>query len=172
MTTLVKFYKVNAIGKAIKGMDTMRRDLTISALYHGLVHNNVSYMSGLQREDAASFDTCLRKFIPVQWKKEGSFYQFDAKKLAANLTALGLGAPSEYKDDFDSFANIVLEYWNLNNAKAKGQELTDQQAHDKAAKQFPKMLESMYANGLTVTEMETMFIMFKQAHIVPVKAAA
>lgn len=172
MTTLVKYYKVNAIGKAIKGMDTMRRDLTISALYHGLIHCNISYMTGLQREDAASFDTCLRKFIPVQWKKEGGFYQFDAKKLATNLQALGLADAANYKEDFDAFANIVLEYWNLNNAKAKGQELTDQQAHDKAAKQFPKMLENMYANGLTVTEMETMFIMFKQAHIMPAKAAA
>lgn len=162
MTTTVKFYKVNAIGKAVRALDTQRRDLTISALYHAVIHGNVSFLKGFSRADAACFDSTLRALLPVTYRKDGEFYQFDAKKLVNVMETLGVNRDTH--KEFPVFAETVLDYWNMYNQRTKEAELDAQAVHDKAAKAFPKMLDKMYSEGLTASEMETMFIMWKKAH--------
>ena len=163
-TTPVKYYKVNAIGKAIKGLDSTRRDLTINALYHGIIHGNVSYLQGFTKADVASFDTTLRQFIPVVWQKEGEFYQFDAKKLAKVVEALAVD--KEAMKTFEVFAEHILSYWNMNNQRNKQEELTAQEIHDSAAKAFSKALATAFSKGMTVREIETAVIMFKKEHAI------
>ena len=102
------------------------------------------------------FDTCLRVLFPVKWqgKDKGNFYQFDANKQASVLEKLGI---TKDCTDFEEFSQVLYGYWLEHSQEAKGQELTDQQVHDNAAKRLPKQLQAAYEDGLTITEMELLF---------------
>lgn len=165
-TTTVKFYAVNKIANAVKGLDSTRRDLTISALYHSLVHGNVAFLNNFKRADTASFDTTLRQYLPVVWQVKGEFYQFNADKKARSLEKLGIVLPTDTVMPFEVFAEHVLNFWNMNNQREKQAELDAQAIHDNAAKAFAKHLATAFSKGLTISEIETAVIMFKKEHAI------
>ena len=166
----VKVYSVNTIAASIKKLDTQRRDITISALYFALVHNNVSYLKNMNQTDVACFDSTLRALIPATWQRKGMFWQFNHDKKAASLEKLGLVLEPNVTMSFEYFAQAALTYWESKQEATKKAELTAQEEHDNAAKAFNRYLESAYSKGLTVSEMETMFILFKKAHSLPITA--
>ena len=164
----IKAYTVTSIRTSIMKLDTQRRDITISALFHALVNNNVSYLKGMKQTDAAAFDSTLRALIPATWQRKGMFWQFNHDKKAQSLTKLGIESTEGMT--FELFADTVLVYWTEHQQATKKAELTAQEEHDSAAKAFNRYLESAYSKGLTVSEMETMFILFKKAHSLPIAA--
>lgn len=77
-----KVFKLTAAGsirKALGDVVEAKRNITISALFHGLISSNVSWATDMQRSDAADFDMVLRTLLPIKFNKESGKYEFNAK---------------------------------------------------------------------------------------------
>lgn len=88
-----KVFKLTAaagIRKALSGVVEAKRNITISALFHGLISSNVSWATDMKRTDAADFDVVLRTLLPIKFDKDNQKYVFNAKKCYASAEALGL----------------------------------------------------------------------------------
>ena len=78
------------IRKALSGVVEAKRNITISALFHGLISSNVSWATDMKRTDAADFDVVLRTLLPIKFDKANGKYVFNAKKCYASAEALGI----------------------------------------------------------------------------------
>lgn len=78
------------IRKALSDVVEAKRNITISALFHGLISSNVSWATDMQRSDAADFDMVLRTLLPIKFNKESGKYEFNAKKCYASAEKLGI----------------------------------------------------------------------------------
>ena len=88
-----KVFKLTAAGsirKALGDIVEAKRNITISALFHGLISSNVSWATDMQRSDAADFDMVLRTLLPIKFNKETQRYEFAAKKCYASADKLGI----------------------------------------------------------------------------------
>ena len=88
-----KVFKLTAAGsirKALGDVVEAKRNITISALFHGLISSNVSWATDMQRSDAADFDMVLRTLLPIKFNKEFGKYEFNAKKCYASAEKLGI----------------------------------------------------------------------------------
>lgn len=88
-----KVFKLTAAGsirKALGDVVEAKRNITISALFHGLVSSNVSWATDMQRSDAADFDMVLRTLLPIKFNKETQRYEFAAKKCYVSAEKLGI----------------------------------------------------------------------------------
>lgn len=86
-----KVFKLTAAGsirKALGDVVEAKRNITISALFHGLISSNVSWATDMQRSDAADFDMVLRTLLPIKFNKESGKYEFNAKKCYASAEKL------------------------------------------------------------------------------------
>lgn len=85
-----KLTAANGIRKALADVVEAKRNITISALFHGLISSNVAWATDMKRTDAADFDVVLRTLLPIKFDKENQKYVFNAKKCYASAEALGL----------------------------------------------------------------------------------
>lgn len=85
-----KLTAANCIRKALGDVVEAKRNITISALFHGLVNSNVAWATDMQRSDAADFDMVLRTLLPIKFNKESGKYEFNAKKCYASAEKLGI----------------------------------------------------------------------------------
>lgn len=88
-----KVFKLTAAGsicKALSDVVEAKRNITISALFHGLISSNVSWATDMQRSDAADFDMVLRTLLPIKFNKDSGTYEFNAKKCYASAGKLGI----------------------------------------------------------------------------------
>lgn len=85
-----KLTAASGIRKALSGVVEAKRNITISALFHGLISSNVSWATEMQRSDAADFDMVLRTLLPIKFNKESGKYEFNAKKCYASAEKLGI----------------------------------------------------------------------------------
>lgn len=85
-----KLTAAGSIRKALGDVVEAKRNITISALFHGLISSNVSWASDMQRSDAADFDMVLRTLLPIKFNKESGKYEFNAKKCYASAEKLGI----------------------------------------------------------------------------------
>lgn len=68
-----KVFKLTAAGsirKALGDVVEAKRNITISALFHGLISSNISWATDMQRSDADAFDIPMRA-IAQRWVYEG-----------------------------------------------------------------------------------------------------
>lgn len=79
-----------SIRKALGDVVEAKRNITISALFHGLISSNVSWATEMKRTDAADFDVVLRTLLPIKFNKETQRYEFSAKKCYTSANALGI----------------------------------------------------------------------------------
>lgn len=85
-----KLTAANGIRKALGDVVEAKRNITISALFHGLISSNVAWSTDMKRTDAADFDVVLRTLLPIKFDKENQKYVFNAKKCYASAEALGI----------------------------------------------------------------------------------
>src|SRR6478736_7918703 len=98
---MFKLIAVKAIPAQLTKAVTLKRDVTISALFHGLVSSNVAFTTGMKKADAADFDTVLRQLLPIKFDKKSDGYQFNGKKAFESAAAIGIdleAVRSAYKD--------------------------------------------------------------------------
>lgn len=88
-----KVFKLTAAASIVKALGDVveaKRNITISALFHGLISSNVSWATDMKRTDAADFDVVLRTLLPIKFDKTNGKYVFNAKKCYASAEALGI----------------------------------------------------------------------------------
>ena len=122
--------KVGSIDTELRKVEHKRLAVTISALYHALIHANVSYMDKWERSDAVMLEPALRGCFPVRFDKKSSRYLFDANKAKAWQESLSVAFQSEL---FDTFAAKVLEFYRSKEQQAKQQDLEANPAEVKAS---------------------------------------
>lgn len=112
--------KVRSIDTELRKVEHKRLTVSISALYHALIHANVSYMDKWQRTDAVMLEPALRGCFPVRFDKKSNRYLFDGNKARAWQESLGVTFQAE---QFDTFAAKVLEFYRSTEQQAKAQDL-------------------------------------------------
>lgn len=128
--TAVKSIRPNLI-KAV----SMKRDTTISALFHGIISSNVSFVTDMERADLADFDSTLRVLLPIAWDAKAEKYGFSAKKADDSADKLALDIHEmrrNYKDGdavqrenlIEQFYQAVMAYDGANRKAVKEKELT------------------------------------------------
>ena len=164
-----KLIAVKAIPAQLTKAVTLKRDVTISALFHGLISSNVAFTTGMKKADAADFDTVLRQLLPIKFDKKSDGYQFNGKKAFESATALNINLEAlraRFKDgDTDARANVVQEfydavmvYYSENSEAKKNADLT---ADDKRMNALSKVKAGVKAakdNGATDRDIVDMLI--------------
>ncbi|AXY82044.1 hypothetical protein HOU72_gp44 [Pectobacterium phage Khlen] len=138
---------------------TLKRDVTISALFHGLVSSNVAFTSGMQREDAADFDTVLRHLLPIKYDKKSNGYMFDGKKAFASAEKLSINLEAmrtEYKADaadrdavVEQFYTAVMSFYAANAAAKKAADLDNDAKKAKGIERIKSGIAQAKQNGAT-----------------------
>lgn len=98
---MFKLIAVGSIRSNLTKAVELKRNTTISALFHGVVSNNVSFVSDMVKADMADFDTVLRQLLPVAWDKVNSRYTYSDKKALAAAEKLNLPL-YEIRENFKS----------------------------------------------------------------------
>lgn len=183
-----KLIALKSIRSQLTKAVTLKREVTISALFHGLVASNVAFAFDMKREDAADFDTVLRQLLPISFDKKMNGYKFDDKKAFKSAEALGIDLQA-VRADFkaadeagravlvQAFYDSVMAYYNANAAAKKADDLT---ADDKRANALSKIKAGVKAakdNGATDRDIVDMLLgmgvdVSGALVIMPVQAAA
>lgn len=138
---------------------TLKRDVTISALFHGLVSSNVAFTTGMQREDAADFDTVLRHLLPIKYDKKSNGYMFDGKKAFASAEKLGIDLENmrlAYKWEevgrsalIEQFYVAVMAFYDANAAAKKREDLDNDAKKAKGIERIKSGIAQAKQNGAT-----------------------
>lgn len=138
---------------------TLKRDVTISALFHGLVSSNVAFTTGMQREDAADFDTVLRHLLPIKYDKKSNGYMFDGKKAFASADKIGINLEElriAYKEDvpardilIEGFYEAVMAFYDDNAAAKKVADLDNDAKKAKGIERIKSGIAQAKQNGAT-----------------------
>ena len=87
--TEVKLVKVGSLNTAFRKNANQKVALTISALYHAVVHGNVAFADDWQRADATMLDAVLRPLFPMAFSNKDKGVSLDALKTAIVLAEKG-----------------------------------------------------------------------------------
>lgn len=148
-----KLVAVGSIKANLAKAVELKRNTTISALFHGMVANNVSFVTDMRKEDMADFDTVLRQLLPVAWDKANNRYGYSDKKAISGAEKMGLdlfglrqqfkhGDKASREEIVQVFFGVVMDYYNANEAEKKGNDLT---AEDKAKQALSKIKSGVKA---------------------------
>lgn len=110
-----KLIAANNVRKSIAQAVEIKRNATVSALFHGMISSNVSWSTDMKREDAADFDVVLRTTLPIKFDKVNGRYQFDNAKAFKSADKLGIELETlrlDYKNaDKDAREGIVQKFY-------------------------------------------------------------
>ena len=142
-----KLVAANKVASSIKSAVELKRNATISALFHGMVSSNVSFASAMTKTDMADFDTVLRQLLPMQWSKEGEKYVYSVERAIKSFDAIGLnmnGFRQSYKDgDAEMREQLVQEFYaeciHFYDAKAERKKAQDLDADALRGKALSKI---------------------------------
>lgn len=166
---MFKLIALKSIRAQLSKAVVLKREVTISALFHGMVSSNVAFASDMQKEDAADFDTVLRQLLPIKFDKKMNGYTFDDKKAFKSSEVLGIDLQA-VRADFkaadeagraalvQAFYDNVMAYYTAHAAAKKADDLT---ADDKRANAISKIKAGVKAakdNGATDRDIVDMLI--------------
>lgn len=148
-----KLVAVGSIKANLSKAVELKRNTTISALFHGLIANNVSFVTDMRKEDMADFDTVLRQLLPVKWDSANSRYGYSDKKALSSAEKMGMdlfslrtgfkhGNKAEREEVLQAFYSVVMEHYNATEQEKKGKDLS---ADDKAAAAISKIKSGVKA---------------------------
>lgn len=164
-----KLIAVKAIPAQLTKAVTLKRDVTISALFHSVLFSNVAFTTGMKKADAADFDTVLRQLLPIKYDKKSEGYQFNGKKAFESATALDIDLEAlraRFKDgDSDDRAVVVQEfydavmvYYNANSDAKKSADLTADDKRMNALTRIKSGIKAAKDNGATDRDIVDMLI--------------
>lgn len=163
-----KLIAVKAIPAQLTKAVTLKRDVTISALFHGLISSNVAFTTGMKKSDAADFDTVLRHLLPIKFDKKSDGYNFDGKKAFASADTLGISLEllrNEYKQEgadragiIERFYTAVMAYYTANADKKKADDLTADDKRNNALTRIKSGVKAAKDNGATDRDIVDMLI--------------
>lgn len=166
---MFKLIALKSIRTQLTKAVVLKRDVTISAMFHGVVCSNVAFAHGMQREDAADFDTVLRQLLPIKFDKKLGDYTFDDKKAIKTAETLGIditAVRAEFKDaDANAREAIVQAFYDacmaFYDANAKAKKSDDLSTDDKRMNALSKIKAGIKAakdNGATDRDIVDMLV--------------
>lgn len=159
---MFKLIAVGAIRTNLTKAVELKRNTTISALFHGIVSNNVSFVSDMVKADMADFDTVLRQLLPVQWDKANERYAYSEKRALSAADKLGLplfelrgnfkeASKVEREQIVQDFHASVMAYYTANAAAKKEQDLDSDKAGEKALAKIKSGVKAALDAGTDAT---------------------
>lgn len=160
-------FKLVAVGSIkaslVKAVD-LKRNTTISALFHGLVNNNVSFVTGMRKEDMADFDSVLRMLLPVAWDAKNDLYVFSDKRAAKSAEKLALplyemrqqfkhGDKASREEIVQEFFKLVMEYYDANQVQVKTKELSPEEIKGSVLTKVKNQVKAAKDAGVSDTEL-------------------
>lgn len=158
-------FKLIAVGairtNLIKAVE-LKRNTTISAMFHGIVSNNVSFVTDMTKADMADFDTVLRQLLPIAWDKANERYTYSDKKAlaAADKLGLALGDVRQAFKDADKagrdvivqdFHASVMAYYDATAEDKKNADLDNDKAGEKALAKIKSGVKAALDAGTDAT---------------------
>lgn len=159
---MFKLIAVGAIRTNLTKAVELKRNTTISALFHGIVSNNVSFVSDMVKADMADFDTVLRQLLPVQWDKANERYAYSEKRALSAADKLDLplfelrgnfkeASKVEREKIVQDFHASVMAYYTANAAAKKEQDLDSDKAGEKALAKIKSGVKAALDAGTDAT---------------------
>lgn len=159
---MFKLIAVGAIRTNLTKAVELKRNTTISAMFHGIVSNNVSFVTDMTKADMADFDTVLRQLLPIGWDKANERYTYSDKKAlaAADKLGLALGDVRQAFKDADKagrdvivqdFHASVMAYYAANAEAKKAADLDSDKAGEKALAKIKSGVKAALDAGTDAT---------------------
>lgn len=164
-----KLIAVKAIPAQLTKAVTLKRDVTSSAMFHGLVSSNVAFTTGMKKADAADFDTVLRHLLPIKFDKKSDGYHFDGKKAFKSASELGIdleATRAAFKDGdaaqrdtvVTAFYDACMAYYNANAESKKNDDITADDKRNNALTRIKAGVKAAKDNGATDRDIVDMLI--------------
>lgn len=158
-----KLIAVGSIKASLAKAVELKRNTTISALFHGIVCNNVSFVTDMVKSDMADFDTVLRQLLPVAWDKANNRYGYSEKKALSTAETLGLnihGIRDEFKQAdkagrdvlVQDFYHAVMTFYTATADDKKGNDLDAEAKAKKAIGKIKSGIKAAKAQGASDNE--------------------
>ena len=120
MATLITAKRLN---KALKSINTLKLDVTLSLAFYGLVHGNVSALHGEEHRITGDFHRDYKALVPASFDKNSGEWVYNKTKAQKLNAQFGIVFG---ETTFEEFCDLVC----LENDKKP--ELSDQEKRDKA----------------------------------------
>lgn len=157
----MKLMALNEILSTVRSARSIVRDATISALYHGCIHGNVSWADGMTRNDVAAFDKSLRAFMPLKWEGSDSdgdkgqyIYSRDKAEKFCNDPKSDTPRGFTQETTWEDFSAAMLVEWEKLNTKAPKVEVT--KTREEILKTFDndleRLIKKLKKEGVTLQE--------------------
>lgn len=166
---MFKLIAVKSIAPQLTKAVTLKREITISALFHGLVSSNVSFTTGMKKADAADFDTVLRKLLPIKFDKKSAGYMFNGKKAFESAGKIGVdleamrtefkhGAQADRDAVVQAFYDATMAFYEKNAESKKNADLTADDKRNNALTRIGSSVKKAKDNGATDRDIVGMLI--------------
>lgn len=160
--TEVKLVKIGSLNTAFRKNANQKVALTISALYHAVVHGNVAFADDWQRSDATMLDAVLRPLFPMSYSSKAKKYAFNgvkAKEVQAHLNV-------EFKkEDFPAFAEKVLAFYSANEKQTKKKELSVSDVAGDLEKAAKALVKKFMREGVSLDALKTAIVLAEKGEL-------
>ena len=147
----------------------IKRNATISALFHGMISSNVSWATEMRREDAADFDVVLRTMLPIKFDKENQRYQFDNNKAFKSADKLEIELETvrlDYKNADKAGREVIVQafydscmvYYAATEQEAKANSLDADQLRLNALASVKRSLKAAKEKGVSDADLVSLLI--------------
>lgn len=160
--TEVKLVKVGSLNTAFRKNMNQKLSLTISALYHAVVHGNVAFADDWQRTDAVMLDAVLRPLFPMTFSNKDKKYSFSGVKAEEVQAHLNV---EFQKEDFTSFAGKVLKFYSANEKQTKKKELSASDVAGDLEKAAKALVRKFLSNGVSLDALKTAIVLAEKGEL-------
>lgn len=160
--TEVKLVKVGSLNTAFRKNANQKVALTISALYHAVVHGNVAFADDWQRTDATMLDAVLRPLFPMSYSNKDKKYSFNGVKAKEVQEHLNV---EFQKEGFASFAEKVLAFYSANEKQTKKKELAAVDVAGDLEKAAKALVKKFMANGVSLDALKTAIVLAEKGEL-------
>lgn len=154
-----KLIAVGSIKANLAKAVELKRNTTISAMFHGLVANNVAFVTDMAKPDMADFDTVLRQLLPVAWDKANNRYGYSDKRAWKAAEELGIDLAAYragFKDSdkvgretlVQAFYDAVIAYYTKNAQAKKSEDLDAEAVKGKYAAKVKASVKAALEHGI------------------------
>lgn len=160
--TEVKLIKVGSLNTAFRKNTNQKIALTISALYHAVVHGNVAFADDWQRTDATMLDAVLRPLFPMTYSNKDKKYSFNGVKAKEVQEKLGV---EFQKEEFPAFVEKVLGFYSANEKQTKKQELAAVDVAGDLEKAAKALVKKFLSNGVSLDALKTAIVLAEKGEL-------
>lgn len=160
--TEVKLVKVGSLNTAFRKNMNQKLALSISALYHAVVHGNVAFADDWQRTDAVMLDAVLRPLFPMTFSSKDKKYSFSGVKAGEVQAHLNVMFQQE---SFESFAEKVLKFYSANEKQTKKKELSASDVAGDLEKAARALVKKFLKEDVSLDALKTAIVLAEKGEL-------